>query len=105
MYSSSSARFVGFLDEISKIAEAQRQPTNKERLKKFVKNTLLIAAGTGVGTGLGTIADELGRRYFGQKYKALSPKTQSIIVGAITAASALATNNFMSERMRAEGHK
>ena len=35
----------------------------KARIKKFLKNTAVISAGTGVGAGLGTVGDMLLQHY------------------------------------------
>ena len=57
----SSATLAGLSDELSKIAE---DLSKKEKLKKWVKSSLLAAGGSGAGLGAAMLADEFARRNF-----------------------------------------
>lgn len=67
----SLATLAALSDEVEKIAAKRKPPApppatespRKARLKKFLKNTAVISAGTGVGAGLGTAGDMLIQKY------------------------------------------
>lgn len=53
-FSHSSVAAAALVDEFTKIAQAKK----KGKLKKFLKNTAIVAGGYGLGHGAGMLADE-----------------------------------------------
>jgi hypothetical protein len=85
------ARFVdGFLDELQKISSAIHQE-RRDKAKKFLKNTALIAGGAGVGSALTTVADKLVGSKLGPAWSRLDPKTKKLIVGPLLGAGVMAS--------------
>lgn len=78
----SGATRAALLDELSKIAEATQKPSN-ERLKKFMKSTAIIGAGTGLGYGAAMLADKGLSTALGSRWATLGTPAQKKLVGAL----------------------
>ena len=81
--------FSSFSDEISKIAAEHFEPPRsdgKVKLKKWLKNTALIGAGTGIGTGAGMIAEKLVRKY----HPEIGPMTKMKYLSGLASAATMA---------------
>lgn len=78
-----------FSNELQKIAEdsasSPRRPVNREQLKQFAKDTAIVAAGSGLGYGLGKLTIK-GLKRYGRKL----PKNvrRGLIVGLPVAGGA-----------------
>lgn len=77
---------IALLDELEKISTIRPDAqANRDRLKKVVKSSLLIAAGTGAGTGTYMLLERAAKEVLGKWWLQQSAKTQ---LGILTAASA-----------------
>lgn len=74
-------------DELGKIAEAQ--PGNTEKLKKWLKNSAIVATAAGAGTAATMVTDKLLGDKLGPGWKSLSPKTKMLIIGPLIGLSTL----------------
>jgi hypothetical protein len=102
----SSARLAthaALFDELGKIAEAQ--PGNSEKLKKWVKNSALVAAGAGAGTAATMIVDKFLGDKLGKTWQSTDPKTKMLIIGPLigvsTMGAVMASRKLMAERKKA----
>ncbi len=94
----SSVIQLAFTDELEKIAE--EEVNNKQRFKKWLKNTALIAAGTGLGTGIAMVGDKGLRAGLGPTWKTLDPRTRLAILSAgaaLTSSGAAALHKKMEK--------
>jgi hypothetical protein len=80
----------GFFDELQKISAAIHQE-RREKTKKFLKNTALIAGGAGVGAALTTVADKLIGTKLGPTWAKLDSKTKKLIIGPLLGAGVMAS--------------
>ena len=93
----SSVTLGALQDELEKIADAlTKKEENKKKLKKWLKNTALVAAGTGVGEAAAQGAAHLAKKKFGPAW-AQTPRAKKLrilgpAIGAGTAGIALATS-------------
>ena len=101
---SGQARRAGLFDELVKISEATAPEAKKPTLKKWLKNTALIAGGAGVGTAVAMAADKLSGSKLGPTWGKLDTKAKKAIVGALLGASTvgagLVGQKMMEERYR-----
>lgn len=67
-------------DELMKIASAEED--RKLRLKKFLKSTAIIGAGTGAGYGAGMLAEKVFQKALGQKWEKLPVSSKTRLLGA-----------------------
>lgn len=79
------------LDELQKIAEATDRKT---KLKRWAKNTALIAGGVGAAEGASQLAAKFTKDQFGKKWSKLAPSKRVNIlrpvIGGLTAGTAVA---------------
>lgn len=85
----SSARLAGLFDELVKISEAQ---SNKEKAKQWMKNTALIAAGAGAGTGAGMLVERFAKKNIGPMFAHADPRTKAMILGALAGGGSIAAS-------------
>jgi hypothetical protein len=90
----SSATREALFDELVKIAEEAEKKQGNEKLKRWVKNTAIIAAGAGAGQGLAMLGEKALASKFGPKWAQMSAQSKMRILGpalgAATAGSLLA---------------
>jgi hypothetical protein len=93
------------LDELSKIAKAltpEHKEENSKKLKKWGKNTAIIAGGTALGQVAGMGADHLLEKKFGKAPKSTRMKYLGPALGAVTAAGSLAAMHFKNKQEEAQ---
>lgn len=99
----SSAHLVtraALFDELGKIAEVQ-QPGNRERTKRWLKNTALVTAGAGAGTAVTMVADRLIGSKLGPSWQSLDPKVKMLVIGPLVGLSTLGGVVAAKKRMEA----
>jgi hypothetical protein len=67
-------------DELRKIASAQEG--RNARLKKFLKSTAVVGAGTGAGYGAGMLAEKAFQKALGQKWEKMPISSKTRLLGA-----------------------
>lgn len=96
----SSAALSALRDEFEKIADAERNA----KLKRWLKNSAIIAAGTGAGTGAALLTNEGLKRAIGPQWRSLSPTMRkAILAPAVGITSIGAAHAF--RRLLEESHK
>lgn len=93
------------LDELEKIAKAltpEQKQENTKKLKKWGKNTAIIAGGTAAGQLAGMGAEHLLEKKFGKATKATRLKYLGPALGAVTAAGGLAAMHFKKKHEEAQ---
>lgn len=85
-------------DELGKIAEVH---DNREKLKKWLKNSALVAAGAGAGTAATMVVDKLMGDKLGKIWQGMDPKTKMFIVGPLVGLSTLAAVAAGRKQMKA----
>lgn len=93
--STSSVSLVAVLDELEKISEDL--PT-KERVKRWLKNTAIITAASGVGAAAMTLGEDVLKRKLGPTWATLSPSTKRYIIGPALGVSSLGAG-IMAKKM------
>jgi len=91
----STIRHSAFLDELEKIAEDRLEKS--QQFKKWLKNTALIAAGTGVGTGTVMVGEKVLNHALGDKWRSLPPKTRMAIAAPIASAAGMGAMLFLQK--------
>lgn len=93
----------GLLDELEKIAEDDQA----KRLKRWMKNTAIIAAGTGAGTGAMMVSERLLSSALGSHWAVMSPTAKKLVVGPLigltSVGAGLAAKKLFEERAKSEG--
>jgi hypothetical protein len=84
--SAEAAVKLAFLDELEKIGTATKQ---NGALKKWVKTTLAISAGTAAGTGTLMVGERVLGKYLKKHWNKLSPQSRLMLLGAGSSAAAL----------------
>lgn len=89
-------------DELEKIAE-EAKPTDKPpKFENWIKNTALIAGGSGLGVAGAMAVDKIVGAKIGPLWQRMSPATKKKIVGgligATTVGSTLAARKLMDTR-------
>lgn len=67
-------------DELTKIAAAKEE--RNARLKKFLKSTAIIGAGTGAGYGAGMLAEKAFKKALGAKWEQMPIASKTKLLGA-----------------------
>lgn len=80
----SLASATAFTDELVKIAQANQK---KGQFKKWLKDTSIVAAGTGLGTGAYMLGERALTKKLGPKWGSLTPATRRSVAGAASAAA------------------
>lgn len=100
----STTTLAALRDELIKIGAAKAEREKKLRLKKWLKNTLLIAGGSAAGTGISMAGDRILKKALGKAWARTHPKTRLAIAiplaSAAGAASMAAGKKMMTERRR-----
>ncbi len=103
---SSRASATAFVDELTKIAAAKAPSEKKGKLKRWLKNSALVAAGTGLGTGAYMVAEKGVGSKFGKRWSSLHPNTRRGIAGAgagaATVGGLLLASKLAKERAKAD---
>lgn len=86
---------LAFLDELEKIGTAVKK---NGALKKWVKTTLAISAGTAAGTGTLMIGERVLGKYLKKHWNKLSPQSRLALLGAGSSAAALGAG-VLAKRM------
>jgi hypothetical protein len=98
------ARLAALFDELEKISEATAREEKKPTLKKWLKNTAIIAAGAGTGMAGAMVLDRMAGQHLGRWWNGLDPKTKKLLVGgalgATTIGSGMAAQKLMEERSK-----
>lgn len=93
----------GLLDELEKIAETEQS----KKVKHWLKNTAIVAAGTGAGTGAMMITEKALSSVVGPHWATMSPTSKKLIVGSLIGLSSvgagLAAKKLFEERQKSEG--
>lgn len=93
----------GLSNELLKIAEAEQKKPSK--LKRYLKNSAIIAGGYGLGHGLGMLADKGAKKAFGEKWTKMVPESKKRWIypalGAASAGSFLANEYLNYKRQQA----
>jgi hypothetical protein len=79
-----SATVAGLFDELVKIGEAvppAPEQSRKDKVKKWAKNTAILATGAGAGMAASMAADRWFSNQLGQKWQNMDSKTKRFIVG------------------------
>lgn len=88
-----AASRAALFDELEKIAADQagkaQARARREKLKKWLKSTALVAAGTGAGTGAAMIGDRLISSAFGAKWRGLPKEKRLAIIGPASGIAAM----------------
>lgn len=103
MTSSLSSDVLGsLLDELEKIAADDRA----KKAKRWLKNTAIVAAGTGMGTAAMMATERVLTTALGPHWAKLTPSTQKMILvpamGLTSAGASLALKKLLDERKRTE---
>lgn len=103
MTSSLSSDAVGaLLDELEKISEDARA----KKAKRWLKNTAIVAAGTGMGTGAMMLAEKLTTTALSPHWRLLNPTVRNLLlgsaVGVTSTGAALLAAKLFDERGRNE---
>lgn len=97
---------LAFCDELVKISRSAEQEANRQKAKKFVKNTLLISSGMAAGTGLAMIAEDVAKRWAGPAWDRMPVQKRISILGPIVSAGSIAAplliKKLMEEKARRE---
>lgn len=89
------------LDELDKIAAAQKKP----QFKRWLKNSLILAAGYGAGHGAGMLAEHGLKKLLGKKQIIRSKTGRIALYGATGLAglgTMLARQRMMDEKRKAD---
>lgn len=96
---------IAFYDEMEKIAEvrpAARQ--NRDNLKRWVKGTLAVAAGTAAGTGAYMLTERAASKLLTKRWAKMKPSTKAAILGPAFAATTLG-GTYLMKRLLEERRK
>lgn len=91
-----------FIDELEKIGSAEQE--RKEKIKRWVRNSAIIAAGTGAGTGASMLTEHAARHLLGAKWATMSPSSRQLVlapaIGLTSIGAAMAARRLMEERAK-----
>lgn len=97
------ASATAFADELVKIAKANQK---KGQFKKWLKDSSIVAAGTGLGTGAYMLGERALAPRLGPKWNSLKPATRASVAGAASMAATvgglLLAHKLMKERQKNE---
>lgn len=98
---------LAFYDELLKISAAESAgKRRRKQLGRWLKGTAAVAAGTGVGTGVGMLLQEGARRVAPKTWAKLSPRAQLAVIGPASAAATLGAaalaHHLMKEKRKYE---
>jgi hypothetical protein len=98
---------LAFYDELEKIAVSEYGAQNRDKLKRFMKSTVAIAAGAGVGSGLYMLGERAANKFGGTgTWKGLSLNSRKFVLGAASGAAgfgaAMAIRRLAEEKRKYE---
>lgn len=95
-------------DELEKIAAAQSNKAQararREKVKKWLKGTALVAAGTGAGTGAAMLGDKVISGAFGPKWRSLPREMRLKILAPAISVSTMG-GAYLAKRLMEEKRK
>jgi hypothetical protein len=94
-------------DELEKIAEASPDAAaNRDKFKKWLKNSAIVAAGAGAGTAATMVVDKLLGDKLGKAWQGISPATKMLIIGPLVGLSVMGASygghKVLTERKKTE---
>ena len=99
-----AVRRAALFDELTKISSAEEDRLRAKKVRRWMKNTLLIAGGTAVGTGVSMAGDRVLRKAVGPKWRKMSTGKRLAILGPAaslaTIGSLAAARHLMNTRAK-----
>jgi hypothetical protein len=93
---------LAFYDELEKIsARTAEQQRNRDQVKKWFKNSAIIAGGSAAATGLSMLAARYAPKIVGKEWGKLTPKQQVQVLGPVMTAGNI-LNQILLQKMLKE---
>jgi len=94
---------LAFIDELEKISQ-EVKPQGQGKIKKFVKSTLAITAGSTAAVGAFMVGDMLAKKLFGASWNSLPKDARHMILTAAAGAAAVGSAHYV-KRLAEEREK
>lgn len=101
---SSLVSATAFADELVKIAAASLPSEKKGKLKSWLRDSGIIAAGTGLGTGAYMLGERGLGPMLGPRWNTLKPATRASVAGAASMAATVG-GLLLAHKLMREKHK